>query len=1045
MPQRPRQHELDTEAVNFIMNKLPTSWTREEIKNDYGKDLFVEVFENGEATALEFRVQSKGHEHFVIRYKNQVIQPLKVSTLNYYDRLPLPILLVAFSSQHKQACYLWVKPYIRQVLDKEQPDWRERSGNSSISIHIPLSNVFNETVSGDILKHVETEIAKIRLLSGSDFQFTKRQELRYREFAASTRLSRPKIAIYLHRPRLTNLLDAALSQQNVFIQADAGYGKTWLLQDFISNANPQISIWYTFSKEPSNAIRFIEELASELARQTNRIGLETLRLIQDRGKETRPDEALAVLIGEIDSSSITPILLAFEDLHNVDDATVHSCIVALLVSHPKNAQIILTSRLPMPSSQAKLIGQAKLILLKQSELEFTPDETHDYLKLVLALDLPPEQVHLLYERTGGWIAAIGLAIDVLQNKPAQSDNLFDQLTGFNGNIYDFFAEEVYKELLPETKSLLKRLSIVRSIQPRIVNLFTEQTDGGQVLKDLSKHNTFLIENQEKVEHYRLHPLFAEFLLTRFQDEEGLEAVRQAHCVLANYFLSHQEWYLAAEHSTDGEEWPMAIQSLEVIGPIGVSLGYGQTFLTWTDKIPREWRRESSLICELAGLSALQIGDLDRAAQEFDQAKSQYVIQKDPVALNRLEYYSAEVRLDRSIISPEEFLKTADKVAFWSYKHNDILFGAQVELRLIQVGQPLTLKYGNLLSQLVERSEALIAKIKPLGSEYEIIKAKVLSSQAHLLFQIVSLTFQRETGKIQLREKLGHPVAMDERVSQAKTVIDGLKQVWGLYDEAEKTAKGKSDIEWAIIRTGHLRDFAHHLSQFLLMDFIRSPETSSPVIELEQQSKAQLFQILAEIDYCVQIFGKYHLMYALTKSLCDAADIYDILGDVGNRDRLAKEALEAANSIFVELIDRSQNLLQNRNTFTALREKTVAGMGDSELATLREEEKAAYVNTILSALSGNVDIDKIRVAVTSDVDDMVASAKQRRGWCRHVEIIQDLRHSKALETMYREIPQKWIVCKELGHRSPAPGSSFVNLWPMFKGVYCLGCTSRSLEQ
>ena len=116
MPQRPRQHELDTEAVTFFMSKLPPSWTREEIKNDYGKDLIVEIFENREATALEFRVQSKGHEDFTIRHKDQVIQPLKVSTLNYYDQLALPVLLVAYSSRQKRACYLWIKPYIHDCV-----------------------------------------------------------------------------------------------------------------------------------------------------------------------------------------------------------------------------------------------------------------------------------------------------------------------------------------------------------------------------------------------------------------------------------------------------------------------------------------------------------------------------------------------------------------------------------------------------------------------------------------------------------------------------------------------------------------------------------------------------------------------------------------------------------------------------------------------------------------------------------------------------------------------------------------------------------------
>jgi hypothetical protein len=1045
MPQRPRQHELDTEAIDYIRNKLPTRWTREEIKNDYGKDLFVEIFENGEATALEFRIQSKGHEHFVIRHKDQVIQQLEVSKLNYYEQLPLPVLLVSYSSQKKQARYLWIKPYIHQVLDKERPHWRELSGDSKVSIRIPLSNVFDELSYEDILRHVETEIVKIRGLGTGDYQFTDRQKASYRELITSTRLIRPKITHYLHRSRLTDAVNAALAQCSVFIQADAGYGKTWLLLDFFNTTKPSVSIWYSFTKDPLDALRFIEEVASELARQTNQIGLETLRLIQSKGKDIKSDEALAVLVTEVASAPNTSMLLVLEDIHNANDA-VYSAIYSLLLSTPKNLQIILTSRLPLPTNQARLVAQGQLTIFERSKLEFTLDETCDYLKSVAGADLSIGQMKLLHERTGGWIAAVGLAIEVLHNSSIQSNELFARLTGFDGNIYDFFAEEVYKGLPPETQSLLKRLGVARSIRPEVVNLFTGRTDGGQILKDLSKNNTFLTENQEIDRYYQFHALFSEFLQTRFRDEEGLESVRQAHKILADYYSSHREWYFAVEHAIDAEEWSLVVQCLGIIGPIGVSLGYGQAFLEWSERIPNVFLNGSASLCELVGLSSVQVGNLDDASRAFDKAKSFYTTQQDLGALNRLEFYIAEIDLDRGVISPEDFLRIAHRVSLWSYQHNDVLFGTQVELRLIQVGQTLALKYGNLLRQLIERSETLIVKIETLGAEYEIIKAKVLSSQAHLTFQVVSFTFQQQAGRIHLREKLGHPIAMEERISHARMVMDGIQLVWGLYDEAEKITKEKNEIEWAIIRSSHLNDFAHHLSQVFFMRLVQATETPPQKPDFDIQTRKLLFEILVEFDHCVQIFEKYRQMHALAKSLCDEADIYDILGDVSNRDRLAKQALEiASNKNFVELKNRSQDLLLNQNTLTSLREKAASEVGDRELADLDEKGKADYVTTISRAFAGNVDIEKIREAITSDVDDMVASAEQRLDWCRHVEIIQDLSHTKSLETMYREIPQKRIVCMELGHKSPTPGLSFDKLWPMFRGVYCLGCTSRSLEK
>ena len=236
--------------------------------------------------------------------------------------------------------------------------------------------------------------------------------------------------------------------------------------------------------------------------------------------------------------------------------------------------------------------------------------------------------------------------------------------------------------------------------------------------------------------------------------------------------------------------------------------------------------------------------------------------------------------------------------------------------------------------------------------------------------------------------------------------------------------------------------AHNMSQFLFLGLLRNPQ--SPNIEIGQKEKDAFFQILAEFDKCAQIFSKYHSLAALAEALCDAADIYDVLGDAGNRDRLAQEAFKiATDSGFLDAKERAQDLLQNRKTFSSTFKNASASMDDQGLANMSEEEKTALINVFLRAFSDSTDTDKMREAVTSDVNDMIAGAKKRLEWCRHVEIIQDLRHTRSLETMYKKTPQKRIVCRELMFQSPNPGYSFDELWPMFEGVYCLGCTSRSL--
>ena len=1044
MPGSPREHDLKRESTRHVMYKLPSRWPCQPVEDDYGKDLLVEINEGGYARALEFRIQVKGHERFKIVHSDQIAQPLEVYTLNYYDKLPLPVLLVVYSARDKQAHYLWVKPYIREVLDVQEPNWRERDRESEITLHVPLRNVFDETAHQDIWEHVEAETSK--MLMQSAFPPSLQQPVAVEQLAVSPRIFQPKITNYLHRPRLTEGLSSAMAERTVFIHTDAGYGKTWLIQDFIATINPSSYVWYTFNKDAVGALQFTEELASEVLRRTNSAGARTLTYLHSRGREARPDEALAILVDEIQSSDCQT-LLVIEDMHYISDNRIALLIESLVMSRPSKLQIILTSRLPLPFGQTKLIAQDLLTVMERSEVAFRLDETREYLERNLGLTLTQEQMQRLHERTSGWIAAIGLAGSALQQvTPDNVALLFERLTGFDGNIYSFFAEEVYAGLVTEIQWLLKRLGLVRIIQPEIVDLFTQRSDGGLILKELTKRNTFLIENGDKIGSYRLHSLFAEFLETRFQDEEGIEAVRHAHSCLAHHYSEQHDWYPATKHAIAATEYDLAIHGLEIIAPVAVNIGYGYAVLTMMEEIPTDQLEQSASLQELRGRAALHLGELSIAQEAFNKAKSLYQVTHDESALNRLEYFIAEVGLSSGEVSPEDFVRVAHRVASNCYKRDDIFVGSQVELRLIEIGQTLTVRYGGLLKELIERSEKLVTRLEEMSDdEYALIKARAFADQAHLLFEVVTFAFTHGTTKVHIRLQMGHQVPKEERVASVKALVEGWQHVTELYTQAEDIAKGKSDIQWAQIRLRRVNDYAHHLSSIQLVNAKLGIDKDPLLTEAFEAQNRDLFKgYLSMFQECAEIFAKYRMTPALAKTYCDAADLYDILGDLENRNKLAQEALELAQSKqLTDIPQRAQKLLRNESTFSSLIEQIDNNLNDKHLASLDEESKKQYVGIFLEAYAEDADIETMRTAVEADLNDMVSAAKQRLEWCRHVQFVEDLQHTRSVATMYRTIPKKQIVCMELRHTSIREGYSFDELWPMFKGIYCLGCTRRSL--
>ena len=280
---------------------------------------------------------------------------------------------------------------------------------------------------------------------------------------------------------------------------------------------------------------------------------------------------------------------------------------------------------------------------------------------------------------------------------------------------------------------------------------------------------------------------------------------------------------------------------------------------------------------------------------------------------------------------------------------------------------------------------------------------------------------------------------------AEQMISGLKATWGLYKQAEELAKSKSEIEWAIIYTQHFRDYSYSQFQTISTGALRNADTSEHAVAIDTETKNSLQLMLGEYEKCVAILGKYELVHILAKTLCEAAAVYDLLGNVQERNRLANIALDIANEKgFTDILEQAQNIIQRDVAFIESMNTLKSKPSDEFFASLNEEQKAVVINNMLHAVSNTTDVDIIRQAVSVGVDDMISAAKQRLTWCRHVQIIEDLRHQKSMETFYRSIPEKWVACAELGHHSPNPGYSFDALWPMFKGVYCLGCNNRSLK-
>jgi tetratricopeptide (TPR) repeat protein len=106
MPQRPREHQLETESRLAFHAALPSAWVLRNLTDDYGIDAEVELFDaKGFATGAKFLVQLKATD------ETNETRALRVSvsreTGRYYDSLRLPILIVRYVASRKQLYARW--------------------------------------------------------------------------------------------------------------------------------------------------------------------------------------------------------------------------------------------------------------------------------------------------------------------------------------------------------------------------------------------------------------------------------------------------------------------------------------------------------------------------------------------------------------------------------------------------------------------------------------------------------------------------------------------------------------------------------------------------------------------------------------------------------------------------------------------------------------------------------------------------------------------------------------------------------------------------
>src|SRR5829696_177537 len=257
----------------------------------------------------------------------------------------------------------------------------------------------------------------------------------------------------IDRPRLLSALDDT-NERIILAVAPAGYGKTTLARQWIRNSNLAWG-WIRATPASADVVFLASAIGSAVAAHVPSLAP---RIEARGGTLVKPEveaQALAEIVAEELDDAPSDLALIFDDAHLIGPMPAVSLFMETLIATSTRRMIVLSRRRPswLPMRYA-IYGE--MLELQQGDLAFTPDEA----RTILRPARESKDVDRLIDLARGWPAVIGLA-SMNPSFSLPTDRVLSPL-------YDYIAEELYKELDDGLRPELLKLAAIPDLDPRIV-------------------------------------------------------------------------------------------------------------------------------------------------------------------------------------------------------------------------------------------------------------------------------------------------------------------------------------------------------------------------------------------------------------------------------------------------------------------------------------------------------------------------------------------------------------------------------------------------
>lgn len=398
-----------------------------------------------------------------------------------------------------------------------------------------------------------------------------------------------------HRPngidrlRLTQKLERGLveGRKLTLVSAQAGAGKSTLIRGWLEEHLDQ-TCWLSLDTGDNQPAIFWRYVIAALRNILPGSGEQTLALLDAPGAHTSPSEerlknSLILLINELTRSG-HPAVLVLDDYHLISHEAIHRSLQFFLEHQPVNLHLVIITRIdpPLPTSQLRARGQ--LTEIRQADLRFTDAESEVFLNQVLCLELEPNTISLITNRTEGWAVGLQMAGLSLQGHP-DPGTFIENFSGSHPFILQYLTLEVLNRQPESVRAFLLKTSILTELTPENCNHLLDQDDSTSILRKLEKANLFLIPQDYTHRIFRYHHLFQDLLISRLM-ETNPEYYTRLHQKAAAWYHEQGQGKSAVHHALQAKNFELAADLAESYA--NTMWAHSEVeFLSWLDQLPEK--------------------------------------------------------------------------------------------------------------------------------------------------------------------------------------------------------------------------------------------------------------------------------------------------------------------------------------------------------------------------------------------------------------------------------------------------------------------------